>query len=135
MYVHLRGTLPLPLDILIEPLHMLQERRFFREFRPLIAQVRPHSKAMANITIQTDRIWGLHLLQYIFCLSALRCREYLIRLRGCDAQGRRYELDLVRVYEGRMRHAGDIDALALCRKAGDILGAVAVADASEFLNT
>ena len=119
----------------IEPLRMLQECRLFRELYPLIAHVRSQSKAMPNITIQTDLIWDLHLLQYIFCLSALRYREYLIRLRGCDAQWRGHELELVRLYKGRMRHAADIDALALCRKAGDEFGAVAVADASDFLGT
>ena len=134
IHAHLCSTFRLPLDVLIEPLDMLKERRLFCELHPLIAHIRPHSKAMTNITVQTDLIWGLHLLQYVFCLSSLRRSEYVICFRGCDAQWRSHGPDLVRVYKRRMRHAGDINPLALCREAGNVLGAVAVADASEFLD-
>lgn len=63
------------LNILVEPLHSLQERLLLREFEMLLGQVGARGEAMARAGVKHDLVRGLHLRQEVLGLAALVSRE------------------------------------------------------------
>lgn len=122
------------LQPLIKPLHSLQESLLHTKLDGRVAQIATHRKAMRRRTVQVDLVRLLRLLEDLLTLMPLIRREDLIRLRRRNAVWALDGGQLALLDETGVCHVADID-LALAERDGHVLGAVAVADGADLLET
>jgi hypothetical protein len=76
-------------QILIEPLHSLQERLFLRKLLGLLAQITSDRETVHDSGEKIDLVWLLRLKKDDFALVTLLGGEDLVSFRGSDREGAR----------------------------------------------
>lgn len=105
-------------QILIKPVHRLQESLLLGKLLNLLTRITPHRKSMNDSTIQIDLIWLLRLNHDFLGLVAFLSREDLVGFCGCDRERSLDGSQLGFLDEGRVRNEADIDALSLHKTNG-----------------
>ena len=63
------------LEVLVEPIHCLQECRLASEFIRMNIEICLQGEAVVNIAVQAQLKGNLHLLEYLLGLMAFVCRK------------------------------------------------------------